>query len=736
VSRIILASNRLPVRIGTGHDGAQTVEPSSGGLVAGLGPIHEEGDGLWFGHPGPEPDASARRYFEEHRLVPVECSAELYGRYYDGYSNGALWPLFHYLIDRCEFREHEYAAYVEMNERFADAIAAQASPDDTIWVHDYQLMLLPRLLRQRLPEARIGFFLHIPFPSSEVFRVLPEREELLRGLLGADLIGVHTYEYADNLSRSIRRLLGLEAVEGRLNLGARTVRIEVHPLGVDVGGLRQASYSPEAEQHLRNLRDSVGDRRLILGVDRLDYTKGLPLKFEAVRQLLEREPSWRSRAVLIQLAVPSREQVQPYRDQRAEVERLSGEINGLFGSPGQIPIHYQYRSVSPAELGAMYRLADVALVTPVRDGLNLVAKEYVAVHDGPGTLVLSEFAGAASELGEALRVNPWDVAGTAAQLERALEMGPDESEARMAAMRERVRTNDVRRWASSLMSSLSEPAEGAFGSPPLVRGNVLADTVSEPFATAARPLVMLDYDGSLREFEPRYEAAQPTQEIYDLLAGLGAQAGVSVFINSGRDRDTLGRWFDSLPLALLAEHGSWLRLPRENEWEPIGPAPDLSWKGEVRRVLARYADRTPGARIEEKSASLVWHYREVEEDLGDWQALELTSVLETMLHNVPVQVVHGARIVEVRQQGLDKGRAYELVESRFGPFDFVLATGDDRTDEDLFERLDANAFTVKVGSGPSRAHVAVSTPASVRQLLQAMLDARRTVHTEPAAEVR
>jgi trehalose 6-phosphate synthase/phosphatase len=729
-----MVSNRLPVRIVTRDDGPQEIEPSAGGLVAGLGPIHEDGDGLWFGHPGPEPDAAARTYLEEHRLIPVGGSAELYRRFYDGYSNSALWPLFHYLIDRCDFQQSDFAAYAEMNERFADAIAEHAGPDDAIWVHDYQLMLLPRLLRQRLPESRIGFFLHIPFPSSEVFRVLPQREELLRGLLGADLIGVHTYEYADNLSRSIRRLLGLEAVEGRVKLGARTARIEVHPLGIDVGGLRAASYAKEADEHLRELRNSVGDRRLILGVDRLDYTKGLPLKLEAIRHLLEREPAWSERAVLIQLAVPSRVGVQTYRDQRAEVERLSGEINGLFGSPGRIPIHYQYRSVSPAELGALYRLADVALVTPVRDGLNLVAKEYVAVHDGPGTLVLSEFAGAASELGEALRVNPWDVAGTAAQLERALQMEPTEAAARMGAMRERVRANDVRRWATSLVNSLSDPGEGEFGAPPLVRGNILAETVSEAFADAARPLLMLDYDGSLREFEPRYEDAEPTDEIHQLLTGLGDQPGVSVFINSGRDRDTLGRWFADVPAALVAEHGSWLRLPASEEWEPIGSAPDLSWKPEVRRVLSRYAERTPGARIEEKSSSLVWHYREVEEDLGEWQALELTSVLETMLHNVPVQVVHGARIVEVRQQGLDKGRAYELVEARFGPFDFVLATGDDRTDEDLFERLDADAFTVKVGSGPSHAHVAVSTPASVRQLLQAMLDVRQTVQREQAAE--
>jgi trehalose 6-phosphate synthase/phosphatase len=416
LSRVILVSNRLPVTIkrsrGSNGDG-QAVSMSAGGLVTGLAPLHSKSDGLWIGHPGEKPNAHILQQLEAQRLVPVDVPAREYRSYYEGYSNGALWPLFHYFVERCEFDPAAFAAYRAVNERFADRVAEVARPDDLIWIHDYQLMLLPDMLRQRIPGARIGFFLHIPFPSSETFRVLPQRSQILRGLLGADLIGVHTYEYAENLQRSFRRLLGLESMRGALRYSGRSVRIQAHPIGIDAKELRDAAFSSEADRILLDLKRRIGDRQVVLGVDRLDYTKGLPLKLQAWRKLLAGSPRWRRRALLIQLAVPSRENIESYQQQKDEVERMVGEINGLYGAPGRIPIHYMYQSVPREELGALYRLADVAFVSPVRDGLNLVAKEYVALRDdGGGVLVLSEFAGAASELGESLRINPWDAAGT------------------------------------------------------------------------------------------------------------------------------------------------------------------------------------------------------------------------------------------------------------------------------------------------------------------------------------
>ncbi|MEX2374095.1 MAG: trehalose-6-phosphate synthase, partial [Dehalococcoidia bacterium] len=318
--RVILVSNRLPVTLRQDPDGTQHVEPSSGGLVAGLQPLHEQSGSLWIGHPGTWPERDAGEELERQRLIPVAVPDEDYGAYYDGYSNTAVWPLFHYLLERCDFDPEQYAAYRRVNERFAETVLGHARPDDLIWIHDYQLMLLPQLIRRHLPDARIGFFLHIPFPSSEVFRVLPEREEILRGLLGADLIGVHTYEYADHLARSIRRVLGFEHHSGLIRVGARDVHIEPHPMGIDVDGFRERAFSPEADQLLATHREWVHGRQVILGVDRLDYTKGLPLKLEAFRLLLQRSPRWRDDAVFIQLAVPSREGIEGYQEQRAEVE--------------------------------------------------------------------------------------------------------------------------------------------------------------------------------------------------------------------------------------------------------------------------------------------------------------------------------------------------------------------------------------------------------------------------------
>jgi len=724
MGRLILVSNRLPVTIQDAPSG-QKVTRSSGGLVSGLDPLHLKGDGIWIGYPGTDPDESASKVLAEMRLEPVDIPESEYTGFYEGFSNGAIWPLFHYLLEYCNFDPAAFDAYRRVNERFAKKVLEHAKDDDTIWVHDYQLMLVPGLLREKLPTARIGFFLHIPFPASEVLRVMPQREEILRGLLGADLIGVHTYDYADHLAQSFRRVLGLEARQGSVNLPGRSIRIEAHPLGIDVQKQREAAFSDEAERILNQYKRTIGDAQVILGVDRLDYTKGIPNKLRAFKSLLDRETRWREGAVFIQVAVPTREAIGFYRDQKLEVERLVGEINGLYGKRGKSPVQYIYNTVSPAELGALYRLADVAFVSPIRDGLNLVAKEYVACRDdGGGVLVLSEFAGAATELGEALRVNPWDIAGTAVQLERALDMGFGERNERMGPMYRRVVENDVHRWVDRFMRSLDNPDREISATPPMLSSSVLAETLAGPFKSAKSPLLMLDYDGSLREFTPRYEDAAPTDDILKLMGDLSALESTEIFINSGRDRQTLGRWFKDVGISLIAEHGSWVKYKGRSRWSRLSPPPDVSWKEEARSILKEYAARTQGARIEEKSSALVWHYREAEEDVGEWQSLELTTHLENTLASAPVEIITGSKIVEIRQQGLDKGRAYDIVESRYGPFDFVLATGDDRTDEDLFARLGPDAFSVHVGQGGSLASSSLSSPASMRRMLALLVEAR------------
>ena len=724
--RPILVANRLPVTIGVDPDtGQQTLTHSVGGLVTGLRPLHESSGGLWVGYPGAEPDEEVKRQLTEHNLVPVGIDPRDFEDYYEGYSNDAIWPLFHYFTEFASFVPEHFDAYRRVNRRFADVICDLAEPGDAVWVHDYHLMLLPRMLRDRGLDVRIGFFLHIPFPADETFRILPQRVEILRGLLGADLIGMHTYDYTYNYLRSVRRILGIEAQGGTVRMRDHSVRVEAHPLGIDTAEFQEKAYSQNAENFLTQLKRTIGDRQVILGVDRLDYTKGLLLKLRAFERLLERSPRWAERVLFMQLAVPTRAGIDTYQDLKSEVERRVSEINGVYGSPLISPINYLYQTVSQEELGALYRLADVCFVSPVRDGLNLVAKEYVVCRDdGGGTLVVSEFAGAVSELGEALRVNPWDIEGTVDQLERALEMSLGERNERMMPMHSRMLQNDVHRWVRDFMTSLEEPESVQLGVPPMLQSSVLAESLANDFRTSETSLVMLDYDGSLREFVDRYEDATPTDEILEILRDYGERRDVKVFINSGRDHETLGEWFDDCPIDLIAEHGAWMKQAGEKNWRLLGVL-DTSWKSDVATVLENYVERTPGSRIEEKETALAWHYRQTEETLGNWQALELVSVLENTLRGEPVQVLHGAKVVEIRQQGLTKARAYDLVMDRFGPFDFELATGDDRTDEDLFEHVGDNVHTIKIGSGNSAAKVAVASPRSLREMLTALLRAKR-----------
>ncbi len=726
--RMILASNRLPVTINIdAENGRQILTHSIGGLVAGLKPLQENSDALWVGCPGVTPNEGTRRKLSERNLVPVDVDAEEYRQYYDGYANSAIWPLFHYLTELSSFSSEQFVAYRNVNLRFAEVIAQLARPGDTVWVHDYHLMLLPRMLRKMSLDVSIGFFLHIPFPADETFRILPHRVEILRGLLGADLIGMHTYEYTDHYLRSVRRVLGIEARQGKIQMRSHSARVEAHPLGIDVRAMGNNSRSPEAESYLTQMKRTVGDRQVMLGVDRLDYTKGLLLKLRAVKRLFERSPRWADRMLYIQLAVPTREGVDAYQNLKREVEQRVSEINGVYGSPIRSPINYLYQTVGPAQLGALYRLADVCFVSPIRDGLNLVAKEYVACReDGGGVLVLSEFAGAVSELGEALRVNPWDIEGTARQLERALDMGFGERNERMSPMRSRMIQNDVHVWVKRFIASLGNPDEPVSRVPPMVQSSVLAETLSGEFSVAGKALLMLDYDGSLREFVNRFEDAEPSENIIELLTQMGSLDGVRVFINSGRDHRNLDKWFGEYPVDMIAEHGAWIRTRENPEWNTLGEL-QTSWKPDVAEILRNYEERTPGTRVEDKETALVWHYREADEEMGNWQAMELTSLLETSLRNEPVEVLHGNRVVEVRQQGNTKAKAYDHVVERFGPFDFALATGDDRTDEDLFNHVKNEIYTVKIGPGSSAANVALSSPSALRDLLWAMLQQKKSL---------
>jgi trehalose 6-phosphate synthase/phosphatase len=726
VSRLLIVSNRLPVTVRAGPRGA-SVEPSSGGLATGLNGPHGRSGGTWIGWPGDLAglDAGARAEVERHlaemRLAAVPLSPEEIARYYEGYANGVLWPLLHYSVARLPAEVRDFDTYEAVNVRFADAVAERWEPGDRIWVHDYQLMLVPKLLRERLPDARIGYFLHIPFPSSEIFRMLPQREKLLEGLLGADLLGFHAPAYVRHFASSVLRLLGAPSQVDRIAWEGREVRLGVFPMGVDAARFDAAARTEDVRALVETHR--AAGTQLLVGVDRLDYTKGIPRRLLAFEALLLRHPELRERVRLVQVAVPSRENVEAYREVRGEVDALVGRIHGEFATPSWSPIHYLYRGLAFEEIVALYRAADVALVTPLRDGMNLVAKEFVAARpDEDGVLVLSEFAGAASELAEAVFVNPYDIEATAGALHRALTMAPDERRTRMVHLRERVLRHDVHWWSGAFLSALEaarQPARGGVAP----SGRPAVEEAIARIAAAPRLCLLLDYDGTLVPFAPTPELARPGRELVELVARLADAPGVEVHVVSGRKRSTLDRWLGALPVGLHAEHGFWSR-PSGGSWTSAEPG-DLRWREPVLAILRDFAERTPGSLVEEKTAGFAWHYRSAEPDYGAEQAKELSLHLGALLSSAPVELLHGDKVLEVRPNGINKGQVVRAVLEGGAEGALVVALGDDRTDEDLFAALPQGGLAVHVGAAPSQAPLRLSDVRAARDFLTRVLAARR-----------
>ena len=447
--RVIIVSNRLPFTVRADDDNV-TVTTAAGGLANGLRAFHEEGDSLWIGWPGDASSiprsrrAAVTRHFHERRIVPVHLGHAEAKAYYEGVCNGVIWPLFHYLTDRIPVDACEWSAYRD---------------GDVVWIHDYHLLLVPGLLRARLPKAAIGFFLHIPFPAADVFRIVPWRREILAGVLGANVIGFHTSDYASHFTDAVRSLTAFEIAENRVYANDHPVEVGVYPMGVDAAAFTRMADDPDVLAEYRGITTS--HQQILLGVDRLDYTKGILRRLLAYERLLRDNPELRARVRLIQVAVPSRDCVASYQRFRHELDELVGRINGDHGTIDWTPIRYLHQSVSPTQLVALYRLADVMLVTPLRDGMNLVAKEFIASRaDGDGVLVLSEFAGAARELPEAVSVNPYDIEEMAVRLKDALTMEMPDRRRRMAALRQRVAATDVYWWAATFLRDVEDAAVG------------------------------------------------------------------------------------------------------------------------------------------------------------------------------------------------------------------------------------------------------------------------------------
>jgi trehalose 6-phosphate synthase/phosphatase len=738
---LIVVSNRLPVTIRHGPEGP-TLSESVGGVATGLRGIQQGSGGAWIGWPGPTEQLDPRAMAEADRLlhargcIPVHLTrAEVRG-FYQGYSNGVIWPLFHYLIQQVPLRPRHWDEYERVNRRFAEAIAERWTPGDDVWIHDYQLLRVPLHLRQLCPDARIGLFLHIPFPAYEVFRLLPTRRQLLEGMLGADLVGFHTAAYSEHFTAAASRLLGVPALEeGHLDYQGRTPKVGVFPMGIDVARFEETGgESPFGA--MRPVAGTLQPVKILVGIDRLDYTKGIPRRLLAFNHLLAQHPELRERVTLIQVAVPSRTGVRAYRRFRRHVDALVGRINGAYGTPGWAPVQYLYRSFSQSELIGLYRSADVMLVTPVRDGMNLVAKEFLASRiDADGVLVLSEFTGAAAELVEAVLVNPYDVEGSAEAYYRALTMPGHERQTRMRALRARVQSAPVDRWAASFLEALHAVP---------VPATTPADSLSPPEVVAAELawlrqadelLLLLDYDGTLVSFAATPEQATPDEELLQLLAALAARPGTRVHLVSGRQRAVLEAWFGHLPVGLHAEHGSWSRPPQAREWErheAVRPVP----YDELLGLLKHYTALTPGSLIERKSAGLAWHFRLTEPAMGRRHAEALIAEVGRRFARESVDLLRGEQVVEFRPSGVHKGLIVTRLLRGTSPPASMVAIGDDTTDEDMFAALPAGGLSVHVGPRPSGARVRLRDVAACRAFLLGLLDGSDAAPVPSAAEFR
>lgn len=727
MGRILIVSNRLPITVTRDETGVK-VERSAGGLATGLKAAHESSGGLWIGWPGfsgelpADQQAALDAQYQQLGVVPVPLAAEEEHQYYEGYCNGLLWPLFHGFLGQLPLDVPDWPVYQAVNERFADAIAAHYREGDLVWVHDYQLMLVPRLVRRRIPGARIGFFLHIPFPSPDTFRTLPAREQLLDGLLGADLVGFHTASYVRNFASSVLHVLGVNNDVDHIRWQGRASSLGVFPMGIDAKAFETLAHSFEASQLLAEFRGSTREQ-LLVGIDRLDYTKGIPRRLLAYERLLEQHPELHGRVRLVQVAVPSRTNVDAYADFRTQVDALVGRINGRFGSPQWAPLHYVYRGLSEAGVVAMYRAADVMLVTPIKDGMNLVAKEFCAARsDEGGVLVLSEFAGAAAELAEALHVNPYDIDRTAAAIHRALTLPRDERRTRMVAMRQRVFGYDVHHWVKAFIESLEaaslRPDHVALKMTPA--GDV--DAAVTRLVEAPSLLLLLDYDGTLTPIVATPDLARPDDEVKALLEQVAGLPGVDVHVISGRSRDTLDEWLGALPVGLHAEHGFWSRAVG-GEWKGRETLPD-AWRPRALDILRDFAERTPGSLVEEKRSGIAWHYRMCDPEFGAFQANELRVHLSALLTNAPVELLSGDKVVELRPHGSNKGRVAQSLAKHMKAGTLVAAFGDDVTDEDMFAALPEGALSFHLGPAPSRAQLRLDSWRDVRSILSRLAERR------------
>lgn len=728
IKRLVIISNRLPFQIQVQNQQVQVSE-SDGGLVSALKSYLESQSEdysfesvLWLG---------AAEFQEKHwskyrthlssslryDVEPVFIEKKIYNQYYNGFCNATLWPLFHYFPSFVEYDHDTFRSYEDVNRIFAEKIVSLLKPGDFVWVHDYQLMLLPQMIREQFAAIPIGFFLHIPFPSYEVFRLLhrPWKEKLIRGLLGADLIGFHTHEYVQHFLKSVQMVCGYDNQFRIIHLANRIIKAEMFPLGIDFEKFHATGTTPAIMERRDSIRANFEGKKIIFSVDRLDYTKGITHRMLGFEKFLERHPEWKEKVVFILVVVPSRQVISKYTERKKLIEEEIGRINGKYSTLSWQPIIYRYNQLAFEELTAMYTVADVGLITPLRDGMNLVAKEFVACKADTGVLILSELAGAANEMGEALLVNPMDEEDVSSAIATALALPEDDQRERIAKLQQRLQDYTVVHWMSDFINQMQEVKDLQQKQETRYLSNTsMMDLVSK-FSASQKRLLLLDYDGTLVGYARHPSAAIPDKKLLELLHSLATDVRNDITIISGRDSTFLEAWFGDLPINLVSEHGVGVRL-KSTPWTYRTDV-EQSWKQIIKPILEIFSRRSPGSFIEEKKYTLVWHYRNVDAELGFIRSRELLDYLQHMVRNSMLQLVDGNKVIEIRIAGNDKGTiSLKFLEEN--TYDFVVSIGDDKTDEDMFKALADKGYTIKIGSGPTSAQYYMKDQKDVLALLE------------------
>ncbi|MFN3554689.1 MAG: bifunctional alpha,alpha-trehalose-phosphate synthase (UDP-forming)/trehalose-phosphatase [Bacteroidales bacterium] len=732
--RLLIVSNRLPVSVQK-KNGKFIFEKSAGGLVsglsdflAGLGKSESDiDDYIWMGWPGmtieKEDEEDIRNTVQkEHNASPVFLSQKLMDKVYLGFCNKTIWPLFHYFPNYASFDSEFWDEYKKVNEIFRDEVLKLLQPDDIIWVHDYHLMLLPAMLREHANNP-IGFFLHIPWPSYEMYRMFPResRNALLEGLLGSDLVGFHTHDYTQYFLRSVLRILGKDNHMGTIDLPDRMVKVATFPMGIEYNKFQEMDVSPFPDK-----KPGPDQPKIVLSVDRLDYSKGIINRLLGFELFLRNNPQWHGKVFLNMIVVPSRTAVTSYQKIKRRLDELVGNINGNYGKVNWTPIIYQYTSLSHKELIAQYRMSAVSLITPLRDGMNLVAKEYIAsLRDQKGVLILSEFTGAAKELGETIIINPNNIDEIAEGIAEALAIPDEEQIRRNRIMQKRLKRYNVTRWANDYVDTLLDISRvSGFTSRTKLLKPTHQEEIIQNFQQAKNRIIIVNYDGTLVPFAPRSDDARPGSDLLKLLAQLNQEPHTDIVIISGRGKEDLEEWLGDTPVNLTAEHGTWIREAGDREWKLFKPLSN-EWKGEILPILEMYTDRLPGSFIVERDYSLSWHYHKADIEQASFLSREVNDHLLSIITNMGIQVLQGNKIIEVCNSGINKGELAMHWVSR-KDYDFVLAMGSGWSDEMLFYPLPPHAWTIKVGMLKTAARHVIKKQTIALDLLNALNSATNT----------